>query len=76
MFSEERGGLLPADRVGGDRVARLLLDGLHVMSDDDVVINRRTARGLRSRFARPGRASRLEEGCWQFHRWQLAQTTS
>jgi hypothetical protein len=73
VFAEERGGLLPADRVGGDGLARLLLEGLRAI---DVVINRRTARGLRSRFARPGRAIRIEMRRWQFRRWRLAQTTS
>lgn len=69
-------GFMAPDRAGDAGVARLFLDGLRAINDEDVVINRRTARGLHSRYARPGRVSRLEEGCWQFRRWWLAQMAS
>jgi phenylpropionate dioxygenase-like ring-hydroxylating dioxygenase large terminal subunit len=57
-------------------VAQLFVEGLRAINDEDVVVNRRTAQGLRSRFARPGRISRLEMACWQFRRWWLAQMTA
>jgi hypothetical protein len=44
-----------------------------MINDEDVEINRRTAEGLRSRFAQAGRVSRLEEGCRQFRQWWLPQ---
>ncbi len=66
-------GFLSPEHADDEGVAQLFLDGLRMINDEDVEINRRTAEGLRSRFARPGRVSRLEEGCRQFRQWWLAQ---
>ncbi len=49
-----------------------LLDALDAVNREDVRVNRRTAQGLRSRFARPGRISHLEAATWHFRRWLLA----
>jgi nitrite reductase/ring-hydroxylating ferredoxin subunit len=62
--------------VGDDAVAQLFVEGLRAINDEDVIVNRRTGRGLHSRFAEPGRLSRLEEGCRQFRAWWLAQMTA
>jgi len=52
-------------------LAAMLLDGLRAINDEDMVVNRRTQKGLRSRFAVPGPTSRLEAATWQFRRWLL-----
>jgi hypothetical protein len=56
-----------------EEAVRMLVDSVRAINDEDMAINRRTAQGLRSRFAAPGRISRLEEGCRQFHEWWLAR---
>lgn len=52
-------------------IGQAVLDGLTAINDEDVIINERTAAGLRSKFARPGRVSHLEASPWHFRRWLL-----
>jgi len=66
-------GFLSPEHAADEGVAQLFLDGLRMINDEDVIVNRRTAQGLHSRYAQPGRISRLEEGCHQFRQWWLAQ---
>jgi hypothetical protein len=67
---------LAPEHVDDPVIAQLVLDSLRSINDEDVVVNRRTARGLHSRFAQPGRISRLEMACWQFRQWWLARMTA
>jgi len=66
-------GFLSPEHANDDGVAHLFLDGLRMINDEDVIVNRRTAQGLHSRYAQPGRISRLEAGCHQFRQWWIAQ---
>ncbi len=50
-----------------------LLDGVAAINDEDVPINERTAEGLRSHYAEPGRLSHLEAATWHFRRWLLGR---
>ena len=50
-----------------------LIDVVTAINDEDAVINERTAAGLRSTFARPGRVSHLEAAPWHFRRWLITQ---
>ncbi len=52
-------------------IGRLYEESLRAINDEDVVINERTAAGLRSNFAAPGRVSHLEASPWHFRRWLL-----
>ncbi len=45
--------------------------GLDAVHQQDMVAGRHMARGVRSRFARPGRRSHLEAQLHQFHNWLL-----
>jgi choline monooxygenase len=54
-------------------VVALLVDSTTDINNEDVPINARTAAGLTSRFAQPGRISHLEEPTWRFRRWLLSQ---
>ncbi len=60
--------LLPeiADTPG---IGEATLEGLMAINDEDAAINARTAAGMRSKFARPGRISHLEAAAWHFRRW-------
>jgi len=49
----------------------LFREGLRAINDEDVIVNQRTQRGLRSSYAVPGRISHLEKATWQFRRWVL-----
>jgi nitrite reductase/ring-hydroxylating ferredoxin subunit len=53
----------------------LFTEGVRAINNEDVIVNRRTQRGLGSRFAAPGRISHLEKGTWQFRRWVLDRLT-
>ncbi len=66
-------GFLTPEHAGDAGVVQLFMDGLRAINDEDMVVNRRTAQGLRSRFAQAGPVSALEEGCRQFRRWWLEQ---
>ena len=57
-----------ADEPG---IGELYLAGLRAINDEDALINERTAAGLRSKFAAPGRVSHLEGSPWHFRRWLL-----
>lgn len=46
---------------------------LEAVNDEDTVINRRTAEGLRSAAAAPGPVSHLEASNWHFRQWLLAR---
>jgi phenylpropionate dioxygenase-like ring-hydroxylating dioxygenase large terminal subunit len=59
--------LVPPDSP--PEIADLLLESAVHVNDEDVLINERTQRGLRSRFAVAGRVSPLEQACWEFRRW-------
>jgi phenylpropionate dioxygenase-like ring-hydroxylating dioxygenase large terminal subunit len=59
-----------APEIAGDAdLAAMMLAGLRAINDEDTVMNRRTQRGLASRFATPGRISPLEGATWEFRRW-------
>lgn len=62
-----------ADEPG---IGELYLEGLRAINDEDVLINERTATGLRSKFAAPGRVSHLEGAPWHFRRWLLDRIDS
>ena len=57
------------DRVDDADLVQLLTESVGEINDEDVQVNLRTQRGLRSRYAAPGRISHLELGGWQFRRW-------
>jgi phenylpropionate dioxygenase-like ring-hydroxylating dioxygenase large terminal subunit len=67
---------LSPDEQADDDAVQALVDSVRAINDEDTEINRRTAQGLRSRFAQPGPISPLEEGCAQFRHWWLAQMTA
>ena len=69
-------GFLSPEHANDAGVTQLFLNGLRAINDEDVMINRRTAHGLRSRFAQPGRVSTLEAGCYQFRQWWLERMGS
>lgn len=60
--------LLFPDLVDGAEAAAAALEAVN---DEDTVINRRTAEGLRSAAAAPGPVSHLEASNWHFRRWLL-----
>ena len=57
--------------AGEDGIADAMLASVAAINDEDIPINERTAAGLRSRFAMPGRVSHLEASPWHFRRWLL-----
>jgi phenylpropionate dioxygenase-like ring-hydroxylating dioxygenase large terminal subunit len=59
------------DQAEDAAAADLVLEGLRMINDEDVRINRRTQRGLRSRFSVPGRINPLEGATYRFRRWVL-----
>lgn len=59
-----------ADEPG---IGLAMLESVERINDEDVSINERTARGSRSKFARPGRVSHLEGSPWHFRRWIVNQ---
>ena len=64
------------DLAGDAEATDLFVDAVRQVNDEDVVVNQRTQRGMRSRFAHPGRISHLEKGCDQFRKWWLDQITA
>jgi phenylpropionate dioxygenase-like ring-hydroxylating dioxygenase large terminal subunit len=57
-------------------VVKVLVDSLVEINAEDIPINARTAAGLKSRFAKPGRISHLEAPTWVFRRWLLDNVRS
>ena len=57
-----------ADEEG---IGDAFIQTLTAINDEDAVINRRTAEGLRSKFSDIGRLSHLEGALARFHRWLL-----
>jgi len=57
--------------VDSPEIAELLMAGVAEINEEDIGVNRRTAEGLRSRFAKPGPVSHLEGANWHFRRWLL-----
>lgn len=53
-------------------VGPALVEAARVVNDEDIVVNRRSAEGLASRYATRGPVSPLEASCWHFRRWLLA----
>jgi len=64
--------LLP-EYANDDALGDLIVEGLRVINDEDVPINERTAKGLRSNYAESGRVSHLEEATWHFRQWLIAR---
>lgn len=60
---------LAGDAEIGDETLAIL----EAINDEDTPINQRTAVGLKSKFASPGRISHLEAGTWHFRQWLLSQ---
>lgn len=54
-------------------IGEQLLTSVAAINEEDIWVNERTAAGLRSRFATPGRLSHLEASPWHFHRWLIRQ---
>lgn len=65
--------LVLPERVDVPDLATMMLDSVERINDEDVSINKRTALGARSKFARPGRVSHLEGSPWHFRRWIVEQ---
>lgn len=63
--------LVPEYAADAD-LAKSVLDEFAGINGEDVLINLRTAEGLRSKYAEPGRISHLEAGTWHFRQWLLA----
>ena len=61
--------LFPELTEGADEAAA----ALERVNDEDTVINRRTAEGLRSLVAAPGPLSHLEASNWHFRQWLLGR---
>ncbi len=54
-------------------VKEMLAGSTAAINAEDISINARTAAGLRSRFAQPGRISHLEAATWEFRNWLIGQ---
>jgi len=54
-------------------LAKGVLDQFARINEEDVLINHRTAEGLRSKYAEPGRLSHSEAGTWHFRQWLLGR---
>lgn len=54
-------------------IGDVLAESIAAINAEDIVINERTATGLRSQFARAGRVSVLEKSPWHFRQWLVTR---